>query len=87
MADAVARMLVVAAAVYLAPGLALAALALARGLERLDPATRGASLGFRLIVAPGLVALWPLLARRILRGGPPPVETTAHRRQARGAGS
>lgn len=87
MAESVARIVVAGAAVYLTLGLALTGLALARGVERLDPAARGASLGFRLIVVPGLVALWPLLARRILRGGPPPVEATAHRRQARRAES
>ncbi len=35
-----------------------------RGLARIDPAAAGGSLGFRMLVTPGVVALWPLLARR-----------------------
>ncbi|MGE0638904.1 MAG: hypothetical protein AB7G12_03385 [Thermoanaerobaculia bacterium] len=54
-----------------------------RGIERIDPAARGASRGFRLIVLPGAVALWPLLLRRWVRGAPPPAESNAHRRAAR----
>jgi hypothetical protein len=58
-----------------------------RGVERLDPAARGASRGFRLIVLPAAVALWPLLLRRWLGGAAaPPVESSAHRRAARGGG-
>ena len=63
---------------------ALFALAFAvRGVERLDPAARGATLGFRLIILPASIALWPLLLRRWLRGASsPPVESNAHRRVA-----
>jgi hypothetical protein len=35
-----------------------------RGLHVLDPGSHGAGLGFRLIITPGLIALWPLLAVR-----------------------
>ncbi len=38
-----------------------------RGLERLDPAARGASLSVRLLLLPGLSALWPLLLVRWFR--------------------
>lgn len=33
-----------------------------RGAGRLDPAAGGGSLGFRLFIFPGAVALWPILA-------------------------
>lgn len=82
-AETAATALVWLAALYVAGGLSFAAVLLARGLERLDPAARGSSFGFRLIVLPGVVALWPLLARRWRSGAPgPPVESNAHRRAA-----
>ncbi|MCB1056442.1 MAG: hypothetical protein KDD11_13150 [Acidobacteria bacterium] len=63
--------LLAAMTVYLAAGLLFALVFQAAGLRRVDPATAGAGWGFRLLVTPGLVALWPWLAlrwRRALRG-------------------
>ncbi len=40
------------------------------GINRMDSRTKGAGLAFRLIVFPGVVALWPLLLHRTWRGGP-----------------
>jgi hypothetical protein len=55
-----------------------------RGAQRLDPAAREASWGFRLLLVPGAAALWPLLAWRWLRGrDTPPIERTAHREASR----
>ncbi len=34
------------------------------GAQRIDPAARGAPLGFRLLILPGASALWPLMAIR-----------------------
>ncbi|QQR75966.1 MAG: hypothetical protein IPJ17_10475 [Holophagales bacterium] len=84
-AELVARVVVAGSGVYVGVGVVLALAHLGRGLARLDPAARGASVGFRLIVVPGLVALWPLLARRLFHDSPPPVERTAHRRAVEGA--
>ncbi len=64
MAERIAIYLVTLAAVYLAAGVVFALAFLARGVERIDPAAHGASFGFRCLIAPGVVALWPLLARR-----------------------
>ena len=60
-AESVAGLLVEAAGLYLALGLVVAAGVHWRGLRRIDPATRGAGLGFRILITPGLVALWPWL--------------------------
>jgi hypothetical protein len=38
------------------------------GIERVDPAARGAGMGFRILVLPGVAALWPLMLARWLRG-------------------
>ncbi len=51
-------------AVYLAVGVVFALAFLSRGIGRVDPASHGAPLAFRALIAPGVVALWPLLARR-----------------------
>lgn len=57
-----AMLLVIAA--YFACGLAFALPFVFGGVERLDPAARGASMGFRLIILPGAATFWPLLAAR-----------------------
>jgi len=68
---------------YAGIGLLFAVAFVARGIERIDPAARGATLGFRLIVLPASAVLWPLLAWRWLAGaGGPPIESNAHRRAA-----
>ena len=54
------------------------------GVHRVDPIARGGSWGFRLIIVPGVVAFWPLLALRWVTGRPPAEERNAHRDRARG---
>lgn len=54
---------------YLVLGLAFAVPFQARGLVRVDPAARGGTFGFRALILPGVVALWPLLLVRWLRAG------------------
>jgi len=65
---------------YLALGAVFAPLFVAFGIHRVDATARASSWGFRLLVLPGAVALWPLLATRWARGGgEPPAERNAHR--------
>jgi len=59
-----AELLVDFLAVYGAAGVAFAIAFVSVGIARVDPVARHAPLGFRLIVAPGAAALWPLLALR-----------------------
>lgn len=69
---------------YLLVGIGFGAWFAARGAGRLDPIAAGGSWGFRLLVFPAAVALWPYLAARLIRGGAaPPIEDTDHRRRAR----
>jgi hypothetical protein len=63
----IATIIAVGLLAYVVLGLLFAAPFVARGIERVDPAARGAGLGFRLIVLPGVAALWPLLFVRWLR--------------------
>jgi hypothetical protein len=51
------------ATVYVLAGLIFSVPFLTRGIGRVNAAARGSGLGFRLLIAPGVVALWPLLLR------------------------
>ena len=78
--------LVAVVAGYLGIGLLVAVPFVVRGIGRIDPAARGASWGFRLIVIPGVAIFWPLLLSRWWRGTLPPLERNAHRDHARERG-
>lgn len=78
-----AEVVVLLCTVYIACGLVFAPLFAWRGAGRIDPAAKTAGLGFRLIVLPGVVALWPVLLRRWLARRPPPIERNPHRDAAR----
>lgn len=61
-------------ATYLAAGGLFCVAFQLRGLPVVDPASRGSGLGFRLLISPGVTALWPWVALRWLRairGGVP----------------
>ena len=54
---------------YAALGVMFAIAFVSAGITRVDPVAKGSSPGFRLIVFPGVAALWPLLLARWIRGG------------------
>ena len=58
-------------ALYAAVGAVFALVFLLLGLNRIDHGAKGAGLGFRLMILPGLIALWPLMLIRWLSGGQP----------------
>lgn len=67
-----AELILLGVALYAAVGTIVGAAFVCRGVERVDSAARGAPRGFRLLIFPGSVALWPLLIsrwRRSLRVG------------------
>jgi len=69
---------------YIAIGLLLLPWWHLRGLQRLDHAAGSGPWGFRVLVSPGLVALWPWLLTSAVRGsGEPEEECNAHRKLAR----
>jgi hypothetical protein len=64
---------------YFLLGLLFAVPFVTRWAGRLDPVAREATRGFRVLVFPGSVALWPILAFRLLRGDTaPPIEPSTH---------
>ena len=73
---------VTALGAYLAAGVLFAVPFLLVGAGRLDADAREGTWGFRLLVLPGVVALWPLLARRWMRGDQAE-ERSPHRSAAR----
>ena len=80
--NAIAPWLVLLVEIYLGLGLLVGVPFVLRGVGRIDPAAVMVGWGFRLIILPGVVALWPFLLRRWLGGTPPPREHNAHRDSA-----
>ena len=71
---------------YLGVGLLLALWLITGRLKRVDPVAAGGGWGFRMLILPGLTALWPVFLMRMLKGlKQPPLEQNAHRRAAGGA--
>jgi hypothetical protein len=58
------EIIVSALVLYLSCGLLFSVLFLAVGVDRIDPAARQTSIAFRLLIFPGTVALWPVLAAK-----------------------
>jgi hypothetical protein len=67
----VAEVILVIALVYLLCGLAVGLPFVLRGVDRVDEAARGAPLGFRLLILPGTVVLWPLMATEWIKAARP----------------
>lgn len=57
--------------VYALAGALFAAAFVTVGIHRVDPMAEHAPAGFRLIVMPGVAALWPLLLARWIRSTRP----------------
>ena len=80
----IAAVFLIVLGVYLLCGLFFAIPFVLAGAGKLDLHAKHGSWGFRLLIIPGTMALWPLLARRWLKGvNEPPEENNAHRRAAR----
>jgi len=63
----IAIFLLSAFAVYLIPGVVFALGFVLFGVEKVDATAHGATPGFRLIIIPGAVLLWPILLRKWLK--------------------
>lgn len=72
--------------IYLACGLVFAMAFVFAGVKRMDPHAVSGSRGFRGIIVPGVMLLWPLLLKRWAGGAThPPEERSAHRSAGRAA--
>jgi hypothetical protein len=54
---------------YAALGVLFAIVFVTAGVTRLDPVAKGSSIGFKLIIFPGVAALWPVLLLQWTRKG------------------
>lgn len=74
-----AQVILTLAGAYLAIGTLFAIWFVMVGVGRLDPAARAGTPGFRILIFPASVALWPALLRRALARAPapPPARTPA----------
>ena len=80
----IAQTLLIAARIYLLGGLVFAIPFVLMGVARIDPHAAHGSWGFRVLIVPGTMFFWPLLAKRWLRGPhEPPEESNPHRCAAR----
>jgi hypothetical protein len=78
-----AAVLLVTLAIYLACGFAFAIPFILVGVRKIDPHASHGSWGFRLLIIPGTMSLWPLLLKRWASGvKEPPEERNAHREAA-----
>lgn len=56
--------IILTTALYAAIGMLFGLVFTWRGIDRIDPAAHGAPWTFRLLILPGVIALWPWLALR-----------------------
>lgn len=69
--------------VYLGCGLMFAVPFVLKGAGKIDPHAAKGTWGFRILIIPGSMALWPLMLRRWMSGAShPPEECNSHRRRA-----
>ena len=73
-----AELFVDALSAYGVTGAVFAAAFVTRGIQRVDPAAEHAPLGFRIIVLPGVAALWPVMLTRWLRAIPTVTSRSTH---------
>jgi hypothetical protein len=75
----IAQFVVSAVESYALVGVGFALMFLPRAVARLDPRVASAPKTLRLLILPGVVALWPLFAWRWISAAPEPIEHNPHR--------
>ena len=84
----IAETLLITAGIYLFCGLAFAIPFVLVGAGKIDPHAMHGSWGFRILIIPGTMFLWPLLVQRWMKGiHEPPEESNPHRQAARSCSS
>lgn len=82
MSTETAKVVVALLELYVLAGAGFAVLFLPRAIVRLDHRLEGAPRTLRLLILPGVVALWPLFAKRWMTRAPEPLERNPHRTKA-----
>jgi len=55
------EVLLIIAAIYLALGVLFVIPFLMKGLNKIDEGANGSTIGFKIIIIPGVIVLWPML--------------------------
>jgi hypothetical protein len=80
----IAASILILTGVYLISGLLFSIPFALIGVGKIDPHAARGSWGFRLLIIPGSILMWPLLSIRWVKGiHQPPEERTAHRLSAK----
>ena len=58
------QILLTVAAAYLALGVLFVIPFLMKGLNKVDEGAHGSTIGFKIIIIPGVIVLWPVLLRK-----------------------
>lgn len=61
---------------YVACGLLFAIPFVIKGVDKIDEAAHGGSIGFRIIIIPGAMVFWPLLLKKWLNNAKHPTQST-----------
>ena len=67
----IAVTLLILLAVFLVCGVLFTFFFIARGLEKIDEEAASSTWGFRMIIIPGCILLWPLLLRKWIKAVKP----------------
>ena len=59
--------LLIIAAVYLAVGVLFVIPFLIKGLNKVDEGAHGSTIGFKIIIIPGVIVLWPVLLSKWMK--------------------
>jgi hypothetical protein len=78
----IAKVVVAVFEAYAVTGVGFALLFLPRAVAHLDPRVAGAPTTLRVLIMPGVVAVWPLFAWRWMTGAHEPIEHNPHRAKA-----
>ena len=65
--------------IYIVIGLIFAVLFVIFWVQKVDPAARGGTIGFRILIIPGVCAFWPMFVWRLVQGKVAPTEINSHR--------
>ena len=58
--------LLLAAVIYLSLGLVFSIAFVFKGVDKIDEGAKNAGWGFRIIILPGVVILWPVMLRKCM---------------------
>ena len=72
------EVILIIVAVYFLLGILFVIPFLTKGLTKVDEGAHGGTIGFKIIIIPGVIVFWPVLLRRWIRAGRklhfPPIE-------------